>query len=190
MGNFQEQNLLLSSLWSLLSCSIWLGSFPTVAPSWNCVIAGDAAVINSKTSFKLLWLYLKPQKREPSKARNTESKTRNYSEFIFSTRVFETHFKIQGTLCLTFETKVGNAKSKWAIFTSHWFLWMKGWRQGGGGDMTPFGKSQCRENKLNKQSRNRVLSKKNQTAWTINVLRDRSCMWANHPQDIYSLPLK
>ena len=133
MGNFQEQNLLLSSLWHLLSCSIWLGSFPTVAPSWNCVIAGDAAVINSKTSFTLLWLYMKARKCEPSKAQNIESKSRNYSEFIFSTRVFETHFKMRGTLCLIFETKVGTAKTKWALFTSHWFLWMKGWWQGGGG---------------------------------------------------------
>lgn len=96
MGNFQEQNLLLSSLRSLLSCNIWLGSFPTAAPSWNCVIARDAAVINSKTSFNLLWLHMKAQNCEPSKAQNTEGKTRNYSEFIFSSRFLKPVSKFKG----------------------------------------------------------------------------------------------
>lgn len=55
---------------------------------------------------------MKAQKCEPSKAENAETKTRNYSEFISSTKVFETLFKIQGTLCLIFETRVGSAKTK------------------------------------------------------------------------------
>lgn len=55
---------------------------------------------------------MKAQECELPKAQNAESKTRNYSEFVSSTKVFETPFKIQGTLCLIFETKVGSAKTK------------------------------------------------------------------------------
>lgn len=55
---------------------------------------------------------MKAQKCEPSKPQDAESKTKNYSEFISSTKVFETLFKIQGTLCLIFETEVGSAKTK------------------------------------------------------------------------------
>lgn len=48
--------------------------------------------------------------------------------------------------------------------------------------------AQRKELKQTKQEQSTF--KKNQTAWTINVSRDRSCMWANHPQDIYFLSLK
>lgn len=160
MGNFQEQNLLFSSLRSLLSCGIWLGSFPTAAPFWNCVIAEDAAVINSKTSFNLLWLYMKAWKCEPSKAQNAESKPKNYSGFISSAGFLKLISKFEGPYVWFLKPKLAMLKlHELHLHPTDFCEWR--W-EGGGWDTatTSFGKSQHTEKKLNKQSMSKILSKR------------------------------